>query len=522
MRTATEASHLIIPPGLNGERRAVYDALSTVPDYRRYHTSPEVARGFEELYEQHKDGDGGVRVGFDEIQVGEGADAVTRKLWSIEPSPLSREEAEALPNAFVPGNAHTNEVVWTLTYDFLPKALCEHPELLRILGHRLLFWDIYPAGMVVNGDELFEENEISLGFLMNNLGRAQTLPEWDLSVRYKLLSHISSLPDAKALEYIIDRYRPNYGQALHNGLLNSYVYTLRRYPSFYRDMMQLRSAVRPVYPPNTDTGDLNYPKMLAPGVYYGFDALVLYDDLTRTMGSEQVAARHVWGNNIQGYLRQSIKGSMAVTDESGYLISDALAPNGCRLAQGPFTRSLRDAMVGHVNGALQSVLGSMGAVLDKVSGIPDAQLTFAQRLQRGTIQSLYIYWSAAGPAIQKLQLSNEPLANNCWPNLFKNTVLYPAIGLGAARRLAASRGLDELAAKAGTTINMVNRASQELIRPQAVPRQTQVAMQAGSILLGVLASRPPLRPPATSVYMLKYLRAGNLGPCKSHPALIGG
>ncbi|HYH75143.1 MAG TPA: hypothetical protein VD735_04245 [Candidatus Saccharimonadales bacterium] len=489
MLTTPEATHLTVPHHLDADRKLIYDALGAVPDYGRYHSSEEVEQRFDSLHERHQHGENGVRVRFDDIPIGHSPDAPTRRLWIVEPASLDAQEAKDLPNAFVPGNGHTSEVIWTLTYDYLPQALCQRPELLRALGHRFLFWDMYPQGMAANGDALFEEASITPEFLMNNLGRAHIVPDWELGVQYKKLDRTSTLPDAQALEYIIDTYRPVYGQPLHNTLVNSFMYTTTRGEhAFYDDILQLRQAIQPSYPAGTAGSDLNYAETLATGIYHGIDAQTLYEDYTKTTGSEEAAMAMIGGNNVPGYMVQKVPGSMGVNDESGYFASEALANSDGTALAGAIQPRLRREMVGHVAAHHGRIMRHMQDILTQVDAAP-IDLNRAQRLQYGCTERLYDYWSAVGPGTFEQALEGHPVAQNTWPDLLNNTVFFPAIGLGSARRLAASLHMDKLTNRAGGVLKSCGDTLQQMLALEPVSRRAQVAMQAGSIMLGALASK---------------------------------
>ncbi|HZM63794.1 MAG TPA: hypothetical protein VFB59_01530 [Candidatus Saccharimonadales bacterium] len=463
------------PEGLDLPRQAIYDVLATVPDYQTYRDSEEVQQGFVDLRDQYRNATD-VRVQLEPIQPDP---AVKDSLDALFIELPDADELEDHGTVFIMGNVHTNELMWTQTFDFLSKLFAAQPELMRMLGiKRVIFLDAFPGGLKINGDDLVHgTGDITIREYLRNAGRSHQQAVWDFSFDYKDAHHKSSLLGAKVTEEILRQFLPDLLGPLHNAAVNG-MYTFISHPAarLVPDLEVLRQAIRPEMP----EGAPDSPKIqkFGPGVYPEPTVQDYYDAGLWMAGI---------GANPASAMRDLV-GAAAFYAKYLFLSSEVPCYISSSLLDHNSSGQTMSQILAEIDPEIENMMQQMAAIIASVDTKHLAQ--DVQHLHEAT-RLIYKSWRQEVDQRNKTAVDTSPehltIADRA--KLFIRRVFYIAVTLGQATRLAEQTGNTVAANRANDTLDHIAQMAEDYLQPQFLPRRIQVALQAGTLLLGALAQK---------------------------------
>lgn len=432
---------------VNLEQNIWEDLYKSIPPYDTYLTSEEVAQSFRALeYDCRGSSDVSVKL---EPVTPEG-EALGLDVLTVQPAVSERE---SLKTAVLKGNVHSNELVWTRSVQFLSRYLCENPELLRQLGYRFIFFDADPGATDLNDRKVFNGQsgirDVLYGSFRSSSQVDWGYPEAEGKPGFSLGAGVGA--------FIIQKYRPEYWQSLHDGALGgSYAYASRDVPDLWKSVSRLRQILG--LP--DDQCDYPYAREYAQSVYKmpGINEIRENDPGSSLPGE----------NSLNYHFKNTGEGSLAVIDEVPRFV--ATKDEELSVEQ---LRAARSHILARINGIVQqcSTILELAGTLEPSS--PLQQILKSTRNLNRLWRDTCGHWTG--------DFHNMP--NNLM-GLYKN-LFWAGRVLGQACRLAENFGPEREAKSANDMLDVVAADIELAVEPRTVPVKTRVAMQIGTAMLAL-------------------------------------
>lgn len=513
---------------LGPDYQVVADVLSQVPKYEQFGSSDLVRRHFKQLYEEYRN-----------------SEHIHVRLEKFRPDRLEPEEYQKhphlkgsleglvieLPNVntdknladyadvLLVGNVHPNELVWTLTFRFFSRLLCENPDLMHRFGIRhITFLDANPDLTRLSGEEMYKKGPLTILEYISALYRGLDHPEWDLGFKFRRYLYRSRRLGTLVLERLLKEERPDVIQTMHNasfGGMFFYVWPESRVNKKFRQAMTLlRESVDPPLPiryadrsskeVGKGTGIYEWPT--ATDFYKGKGEKVLKAIVED--GKHPSIYGLSTGDNVAGYIKNNIPGlrSLVLTSEVPYYVCRGLYDNtpleGQTLAdikQGflPFVKRMKSQT--------EAILSALQFRRDKGQLSHDEEVLFDSTAYLNKMWAeINVGETYTAELLEKDRGVAATVANRA--RVFNEVILYGSMVIGQAARLAKWAGLKSSAAEARQILHEIAESAEEYLRPEFVPRRTQVIMQAGVLLLGLLARKERIMKMNSSIWSRIFFR----------------
>lgn len=383
--------------------------------------------------------------------------------------------------ALLIGVPHPNEPIGTVTLEVLTRLLAARSDLREALGFAFTVLKVAdPDGLALNASWLKGEFSLTRYALGYYRSPAHEQVEWGFPVHYKTLHFTSPPPETRAVMRLIAEDRPDLLYSLHNAsFCGAYFYASRRIPPLFARLQRL--IVDAGVPLHRGEPEVPYIESWTDGIYPIFGAREAYDYLERQVSEDP--ARHITtGTSSSDHLAEVVPSAFALVSELPYFTDPILED---RTAS---TISRRDAGFEGLR-RIEETLREIERHF--VTLRPPGGLLAADRLTRA-VADYVARTSRRLPAHRKALSDPGYLARATRAQAFDAMVcksLHAVLVLGETYRIAEAAGEAGRAAEIRAQVEARIRRLTDESHIQTLPLERLVEVQAGALLLALLAAQ---------------------------------